>query len=81
MNLTKSFISSLKQSMRKATRPLGSMDSLNPCRWRGKRLHHHGGDDNCVSVLWVATSSGCHYSSYVEKYHNITYNLKLRIFP
>ncbi len=23
--------------------PLRQCDSLNPCRWRGKRLHHHGG--------------------------------------
>jgi hypothetical protein len=34
--------------MRKATRPLGSIDSLNPCSWRGEQLHHHGGDVRCV---------------------------------
>jgi hypothetical protein len=38
--------------MRKAARPLGGMDSLNPHHWKGKRLHHHGGDDNCV-VFWL----------------------------
>ncbi len=47
MNLFKSFNSSLGQYMRKAASPLGGMESLNPCHWRGERLHHHGG-----SVYW-----------------------------
>jgi hypothetical protein len=38
--------------MCKAACPSGSMDSLNPCRWRGKQLHHHCGDVCCV-VLWL----------------------------
>ena len=28
--------------MRKAAHPSGGMDSSNPRRWRGERLHHHG---------------------------------------
>jgi hypothetical protein len=35
--------------MRKAAHPPGGMGSLNPCRWRGERLHH-GGD---VCLLFV----------------------------
>ncbi len=35
MNQTKSFNSSLGTNMRKATRPLGGVVSLNPCHWRG----------------------------------------------
>ncbi len=54
MNLFKSFDSSLGQYMRKAARPLGGIESSNPCRWRGKRLHYHGGDVRCVFVLlWM----------------------------
>jgi hypothetical protein len=34
--------------MRKAAHPLGSVDSLNPRRWRGEPLHHHGG-----GVCWL----------------------------
>jgi hypothetical protein len=48
MNLTKPFNSSLGKLMRKAARPSGGVDSLNPRRWRGKRLHHHGG-----GVCWL----------------------------
>ncbi len=54
MNLFKSFNSGLGQYMRKAAHPSGSVESSNPCRWRGKRLHHHGGDVCCVIVLlWM----------------------------
>ena len=28
--------------MHKAARPLEGMESLNPRRWRGERLQHHG---------------------------------------
>ncbi len=48
MNLTKPFNSGLGKLMRKAARPLGGVDSLNPCCWRGERLHHHGG-----GVCWL----------------------------
>jgi hypothetical protein len=54
MNLFKSFDSGLGKYMRKAAHPLGGMESSNPHRWRGKRLHHHGGDVRCVFVLlWM----------------------------
>ncbi len=54
MNLFKSFDSGLGQYMCKAARPSGGMESSNPRRWRGKRLHHHGGDVCCVFVLlWM----------------------------
>jgi hypothetical protein len=54
MNLFKFFNSGLGQYMRKAAHPLGGMESSNPLRWRGKRLHHHGGDVHCVFVLlWM----------------------------
>jgi hypothetical protein len=72
MNTTKCFVGSLGQYMRKAARPSNSVDSLNPCCWRGKQLHHHGGDVSCVFVLCGMVSSGWHNSSYVEKYHSIT---------
>ncbi len=48
MNLTKSFNNGLGKWMRKAARPSGGVDSLNPHRWRGERLHHHGG-----GVCWL----------------------------
>jgi hypothetical protein len=82
MNLTKSFIVGLGQYMCKANRPLDGMDSLNPHRWRGKWLHHHGGDVCCVFVLCVAVSSGCH-CWYVKNYQKITlryaYYLTIRL--
>ncbi len=36
------------KNKRKAARPSGGVVSLNPRRWRGKRLHHHGG-----GVCWL----------------------------
>jgi hypothetical protein len=54
MNLFQSFNSGLGQYMCKAAHPLGGMESSNPRCWRGKRLHHHGGDVRCVFVLlWI----------------------------
>jgi hypothetical protein len=54
MKLFKSFDSGLGQYMRKAACPSGGMESSNPRRWRGKRLHHPGGDVRCVIVLlWM----------------------------
>jgi hypothetical protein len=54
MNLFKYFDSILGQYMRKAARPSGGVESSNPRRWRGKRLHHHG-DDVCYVfvLLWM----------------------------
>ncbi len=34
--------------MRKAARHLDGVDLLNPRRWRGEQLHHHGG-----GVCWL----------------------------
>jgi hypothetical protein len=48
MNLFKSFDSDLGKYTRKAARPSGGMESSNPRRWRGERLHHHGG-----GVCWL----------------------------
>jgi hypothetical protein len=41
--LPKSFDSGLGTNMSKAARHSNGVDSSNPHRWRGKRLHHHGG--------------------------------------
>jgi hypothetical protein len=45
--LPKFFESSLGTNMSKAAHHSDGVDSLNPRRWRGKQLHHHGG-----SVCW-----------------------------
>jgi hypothetical protein len=58
--------------MRKATCPLGSVDSSNPCCRRGKQLHHHGGDVCCVFVLCVGVSSGCLTCRTCKKDQNTT---------
>jgi hypothetical protein len=56
MNLCKSFDSGLGKHMRKAACPLGGMDSLNPRRWRGELLHHHGGGVCWLFVLlWIGS--------------------------
>ncbi len=53
-NQTKPFDSGLGKNMRKAAHPSGGMVSFNPCRWRGKRLHHHGGGVCWLFVLlWI----------------------------
>ncbi len=62
--------------MRKAARPLGSVDSLNPRRWRGERLHHRGGGVCWLFVLlWM---DSWHHKLIVCKiwYKN---NLKMRL--
>jgi hypothetical protein len=54
--LTKPFNSGLRKRMCKAARPSGCMVSSNPCRWRGKRRHHHGGGVCWLFVLlWIDT--------------------------
>ncbi len=59
MKLTKLFNSGTGKWMRKAARPSGGVDSLNSRRWRGKRLHHHGGGVCWLFVLlWM--DSWCH---------------------
>jgi len=42
LNLFNHFDGSIGMSMRKDAHPLGGVGSLNPRRWMGKRLHHHG---------------------------------------
>jgi hypothetical protein len=71
VNLFKTFDSSLGQYMRKAGRPSGGMESSNPRRWRGKRLHHHGSDVCCVFVLCDAVSTCC-FHLYLKRFLNIT---------
>jgi len=43
MNQTKTFDGGNGKGMRKADHPSGVMCSSNPRRWRGWRLHRHGG--------------------------------------
>jgi hypothetical protein len=50
MNLLNRFDSGIVTSMSKATHSSGGVDSSNPRRWRGERLHHHG-DDFCLFVF------------------------------
>ncbi len=71
---TKSFDSSLGKYMRKATRPLGGMDSLNPHRWRGKWLHHHGGGV-CWLFVWLWIDSWHHELIIWKKWYK--HNLKM----
>jgi hypothetical protein len=47
LNLLNRFDGGIGTSMRKAAHPSGGMDSSNPHRWRGERLHHHG-DGVCL---------------------------------
>ena len=42
MILLKLFNGGIGKTMMKAAQPSSGMDSSNPRRWRGKRLHHHG---------------------------------------
>jgi hypothetical protein len=74
MYLTKPFDSGLGQYMPKAVHPSGGMDLLNPHRWRGKLLHHHGEDVCCVFVLCVSISR-------VVCKKVPEYNLKVQILP
>ncbi len=76
MNLFKSCNSDLGKYMRKAARPSGGMDSLNPRRWRGERLHHHGGGVCWLFVLlWM--DSWCHELIVCKKWYKN--NLKMRL--
>jgi hypothetical protein len=47
LNLLNRFDGGIRTNMRKAARPSSGMDSSNPRRWRGERLHHHG-DGVCL---------------------------------
>ncbi len=62
--------------MRKATHPSGGVDSSNPCRWRGERLHHHDGGVCWIFVLlWI--DSWCLKPIVCKKWHKN--NLKMRL--
>ncbi len=62
--------------MRKAAHYLDGVDSLNPCRWRGKRLHHHGGGVCWLFVLlWM--DSWRHELIVCKKWYKN--NLKMRL--
>ena len=58
--------------MRKAAHHLDGVDSLNLRRWRGKRLHHHGG-----GVCWLFVFSCCHELIVCKKWYKN--NLKTRL--
>jgi hypothetical protein len=42
-NLLNRFNGGIGTSMHKDANPSGGVGSSNPRRWRGERLHHHGG--------------------------------------
>jgi len=58
--------------MWKAARPFSGIDSSNPRRWRGEKLHHHGDVVCHVVCAFCAVSSGRRHSSYVDEYERIT---------
>ncbi len=47
--IAKPFDDGLEKHTRKAAHPLSGVASSNPCRWRCKRLHHHG--DSACEVI------------------------------
>jgi hypothetical protein len=53
LNLLNCFDGGIGKIMRKAAHPSSGMDSSNPRRWRGKRLHHHGDGVCLLFVLFV----------------------------
>ncbi len=62
--------------MRKATHHLDGVDSLNPRRWRGKRLNHHG-EGVCWLFVLLWMDSWCHELIVCEKWYKN--NLKMRL--
>ena len=77
LNLTKPFHSGLKKWMCKAARHLDGVDSSNPRRWRGERLHHHGGGVCWLFVLlWMDLWR--HELIVCKKWYKNT-NLKMRL--
>jgi hypothetical protein len=75
MNLVKPRNDGLGEYMHKAVRNLGNVDSSNPCRWRGKWLHCHGGDACSVFVVL------CDGLSLLVCKNVPEHNLKVHIFP
>jgi hypothetical protein len=55
LNLLNRFDGGIGTNMRKAARQSGGMDSSNPRRWRGERLHHHG-DGVCLLFVLLVPS-------------------------
>jgi hypothetical protein len=53
LNLLNCFDAGVGKMMRKAARLSSGMDSSNPRRWRGERLHHHGDGVCLLFVLFV----------------------------
>jgi hypothetical protein len=53
LNLLNCFDGGIGKIMQKAARPSSGMDSSNPRRWRGERLHHHGDGVCLLFVLFV----------------------------
>ncbi len=63
--------------MRKAARHLDGVDSSNPRRWRGKRLHHHGGGVCWLFVLlWM--DSWRHELIVCKKWYKNNLKMKLK---
>ncbi len=72
LNLLNCFNGGIRKNMRKDAHPSSGMDSSNPHRWRGKRLHHHGDVVCHVVCAFCAVLSGSCHLSYVDKYGRIT---------
>jgi hypothetical protein len=53
LNLLIHFDGGVRKIMRKAARSSSGIDSSNPRRWRGERLHHHGDGVCLLFVLFV----------------------------
>jgi hypothetical protein len=53
LHLLNCFDGGVGKIMRKAVHPSSGMDSSNPHRWRGERLHHHGGGVCLLFVFFV----------------------------
>ncbi len=68
MNLLNFFDGGVGKIMQKAACPSIGMDSSNPRRWRGERLHHYGDGVCLLFVLFCAISSGRRHLSYVDEY-------------
>ena len=66
MNLLNRFDGGIVTSMSKAAHPSGGVDSSNPRRWRGERLHH--GDGVFLLLFFVAVTR----RMYVDEYERET---------
>ncbi len=64
--------------MRKAAHHLDGVDSLNPCRLRGKQLHHHGAGV-CWFFLLLWMDSWCHKLIVCKKWYKNNLKMKLTV--